>query len=99
MIRLGKGEKQAIFTYCVYVLSRETFCFPGDSDWRQQMVYRFGGRSLEKAQGGGEEKASELAQGQQASEPARRAEQQMDEGLVVLRLLHMPFEPFPMVGG
>lgn len=51
MIRLGKREQQTVFTYCVYVLLRETFCFPGDSDWRRQMVCRFGGRSLEKAQG------------------------------------------------
>lgn len=31
------------------VLSRETFCFPEGSDWRWQMVYRFGGKGLEKA--------------------------------------------------
>lgn len=51
------------------------------------MVYRFGWRSLEKAQGYARE--GEAGGG--------GAEQQMDGRIVMLRLLHTPLGPFQMV--
>lgn len=61
---MGKREQQASLQNIVFlcVLSRETFCFPEGSDWRRQMVYRFGGKGLEKAWGDVGEEGAESQQ-------------------------------------
>lgn len=85
MSGLGKREQQTIFTYCVYVLSEKVFVFLGTQIGGCRWFTDLDGEAWKRPRAmGGRKKLG-------------GAEQQMDERIVTLSILHMPLGPFQMV--
>lgn len=90
MSGLRKREQQTIFTYCVYVLSEKVFVFLGTQTGGCRWFTDLDGEAWKRPRAMGGRK--KLGGGGVAA-----AEQQMDERMVTLRLLHVPLGPSQMV--